>query len=156
MITKSKRINVVSAFTLIELLVTIMIIGILVTLVTFGVRQAQESARDGRRRADLENIAAVLELYRAECNRYPGSLTYGGALTGDNFIPTCSSSNVYVSAVPADPQTSSRTYSYVPNGTRSSYVLCASLEQGTGTVSGCGACAVGGSGVQCNYRITRP
>ena len=50
-----------SGFTLIELLVTMMIIGVLVSITTFGVRQAQQSTRDSRRKADLVEFAKVLK-----------------------------------------------------------------------------------------------
>lgn len=141
-----------SAFTLIELLVVVMIIGILVTLVTFGLRQAQESARDSKRRADLETIAAGLELYRAECNRYPASVSFGGSLSGGGTPATCS--GTYITAIPLDPLPTARSYSYVPNVPGSSYVLCASLEQPPNpamSTIGCGSC-----GTACNYRISRP
>lgn len=138
-------------FTLIELLVTIMIIGILVTLVTFGVRQAQESARNSKRQSDLETIAAGLELYRAECNRYPPSDSFlSGTLSGGGTPPNCTGS--YITAVPKDPQPTARKYGYSVNATGSSYSLCASLEGETGSVSECG----GGCTETCNYKISRP
>lgn len=136
-------------FTLIEVLVTIMIIGILSTIVTFAVRQAQQSARDGKRKSDLETIAAGLELYRAECNRYPATAGFltSGTLSGSTPPSTCT--GTYITNVPTDPQPS-QSYYYVPNGSGSSYALCARLETGGSSVSGCGSCS------NCNYKITRP
>ena len=65
-------------FTLIELLVVISIIGILIAVSIFGLSGARESARDARRKSDLELIRSGLELYRADCNAYPTTavLTY--------------------------------------------------------------------------------
>lgn len=137
-----------SAFTLIEILVTIMIIGILVTLVTFGLRQAQESARNSKRKSDLETIAAGLELYRAECNRYPASVSFGGSLSGGGSPTTCT--GVYISAIPQDPQPTARRYAYSTTG--ATYSLCTSLEGETGSVAGCGT----GCTATCNYKISRP
>lgn len=139
-------------FTLVELLITIMIIGILVTIATFGVRQAQQSARDGRRRSDLENLAVALELYRSDCNAYPTSL--GTSLQGNGSTTRCANSNVYMDVVPADPQGPTRRYAY--SGLGPSFVLCASLEQAPNpavSTAGCGSC---GSGFTCNWRVSRP
>ncbi len=136
-------------FTLIELLVTMMIIGVLVSITTFGVRQAQQSTRDSRRKADLEDIALGLELYRAECNRYPATL--GTSLTGGGSPATCTGS--YIAGVPVDPQPS-RSYAYSTNGPGTIVTLCAALEQPPNpavSTSGCGSC-----GTACNWRITRP
>ena len=138
-------------FTLIELLVTIMIIGILVTIATFGVRQAQESARDGKRKTDLENIAVALELYRAECNRYPNSISFGGNLSGGGSPSSCT--GAYMNNIPVDPQNPSRRYSYSTSG-GATFVLCAALEQSPNpsvSTSGCGSC-----GQSCNWRVSRP
>lgn len=136
-------------FTLIELLVTIMIIGILVTIATFGLRQAQQSARDGKRKADLEEIAIGLELYRSDCGGYPNAL--GGSLSGSPPPVTCT--GTYITTVPVDPSPP-RNYAYTrPNP--GNFIICASLEQAPNPAvdtGGCGAC--GGSG--CNWRVARP
>ena len=61
-------------FTLIELLVVISILGVLLALSVFGMQGARQSSRDGRRKADLEQIRSGLEMYRADCNAYPTTL----------------------------------------------------------------------------------
>ena len=133
-------------FTLIELLITIMIIGILVTIATFGLRQAQSSARDGKRKADLENISIGLELYRSDCNSYPDSLNRlanGSDCKGE----------VYISTLPVDPLPP-RVYTYT-RVSPGSVVLCASLEQLPNPpvpTTNCGTC--NGSG--CNWRVSWP
>lgn len=138
-------------FTLIELLVVISIIGIVVAVSIFGLSGAREASRDARRKADLELIKAGLELYRADCNSYPNTITSGSDLIGSGTPTGCSASNVYISNVPSDP-ISDRSYIYRTVG--SGYELCAGLEQGTGSVI-CGGVSSCGS-VPCNYKITNP
>ena len=113
-------------FTLIELLVTVAMVAALsagvLTLIGQGPRQ---TARDGRRAADLEQIASALELFRNDQARYPGP-TWTGDLTGGS----------YLTAVPTDP-VSGGNYTYTPApagcttaGTRcTTYSLCATREK---------------------------
>lgn len=139
-------------FTLIELLVVISIIGILMALSIFGLQGARQSARDGRRKADLELIRSGIELYKSDCGGYPSSLSPGGVLVGDDSSSTCSSSNTYISEVPADPLSPNRSYIYSSPGT--TYEICASLEDGTGSES-CGGTSSCGS-ASCNYKVVNP
>lgn len=62
-------------FTLVELLVVISIVAILATVgvASFGV--AQQSARDGRAKADVTNISRSIETSRAS-NTTTGAVTY--------------------------------------------------------------------------------
>ena len=139
-------------FTLIELLVVISIIGILIAVSIFGLSGARESSRDARRKADLELIKAGLELYRADCSSYPSSLTAGSNLVGSGTPTGCAVSNVYISGIPTDPISASRSYVYKVVG--SGYEICTALEQGSGSVS-CGGTSSCGS-VSCNYKVTNP
>ena len=141
-----------NGFTLIELLVVISIIGILVAVSIFGLSGARESARDARRKSDLELIQSGLEIYRADCNRYPTSLTAGSALVGTTPPTTCLATNTYISVVPTDPIVA-QAYRYAT--TASGYEICASLEQTTGSSVTCGGSSICGS-AQCNYKITNP
>lgn len=139
-----------NGFTLIELLVVISIIGVLVGVSIFGLSGARESARDARRKSDLELIKADLEIYKADCNNYPNSL--GSTLNGAGSSASCSVSNTYISSTPVDPISSSKTYRYATTAT--GYEICASLEQqGLSTVS-CGGSS--DCGTTCNYKITNP
>lgn len=138
------------AFTLIELLVVISIIGVLAAVSIFGLSGARESARDSRRKSDLELVKSGLEIYRADCNVYPGSL--GTTLIGTGNPTSCAVANTYISEVPVDPIPASRTYRYAT--TASGYEICASLEQ-----SGLSTVTCGGSsncGTSCNYKVTSP
>lgn len=124
-----------SGFTLIELLTVMTIIAVLVGLALVSFQGTRKTARDGKRKADLEQIRSALEMYRAD-NPTIGYPSGGlGDLSG------------YIT-IPSDPLPE-RNYSYT--GTANSYVLCAALEVGGGTVSGCGSC-----GVTCNHRVTNP
>lgn len=136
-------------FTLIELLVVISIIGILMAVSLFGLQGARQSSRDAKRKADLELVRSGIELYKADCNAYPSSLS--SPLVGDDSTTACSSSNTYIQEVPSDPNDPTRTYLYNSNGT--TYSICASLEQGGSTVT-CGG--LSNCGETCNYKVTNP
>lgn len=136
-------------FTLIELLVVISIIGVLVAVSIFGLSGARESARDARRKADLELIKGGLELYKADCNSYPATLST--SLVGTGTPTSCSVANTYISLIPVDP-IATNLYHYAV--TASGYEICASLEQtGLATVT-CGGSS--NCGTTCNYKITNP
>ncbi len=132
-------------FTLIELLVVISIIGILLALSIFGLQGARESARDSKRKADLELIRSGLEFYKSDCNAYPASL--GTSLVGSGSPASCD--GTYIAEVPTDPLPD-RNYSYASDGM--TYTLCAALEDSPGMdTTGCSSC-----GVTCNYKVTNP
>ena len=129
-------------FTLIELLVVMTIIAVLAGLALVSYQGARKTARDGKRKTDLEQIRSALEMCYSDDNSYPG-VSFGNPLTCPG------SGNTYLDSVPNDP-VSGRQYSYSTDGV--SYTLCASLETGSGSVpSGCGNC-----GTACNYKVTNP
>ena len=127
-------------FTLIELLVAMTIIAVLLGISLVSYQGARKSARDGKRKADLEQVRSALEMCRTDAGSYPpGSLSSGSDIT-------CSS-KTYMT-IPNDPLTG-RVYSYT--GTANIYTLCAALETSSEIVSGCDSCTVG-----CNYKVTNP
>lgn len=128
-------------FTLIELLVAMTIIAVLSGLALVSFQGARKSARDGKRKADLEQIRSALEMCYSGDNEYP-DFSFGGSLT-------CVGGNTYLDVVPNDP-VSDRQYSY--SHTTVNYTLCAALEVGGGSVSGCGDCG----DPDCNYKVTNP
>ena len=130
-------------FTLIELLVVMTIIAVLSGLALVSFQGARKTARDGKRKADLEEIRSALEMYRTDCGAYLTGTRYSGSTIA------CGS-NTYMT-IPDDP-ISARRYRYWSNGTN--YNLCAALEVGGGDVSGCGG--VNACGVRCNYRVRPP
>ncbi|OGM25165.1 hypothetical protein A2627_00140 [Candidatus Woesebacteria bacterium RIFCSPHIGHO2_01_FULL_39_28] len=136
-------------FTLIELLVTMSIISIIVALSLFALSGSKDQARDGKRKSDLEFIRSGLEMYRSDCGSYPAPA--GGSVPSP-LTGSCGSSATYINSVPADPQSPARIYLYArPSAT--TYELCASLEQGSGSVS-CGGSS--NCGTTCNYKVTNP
>lgn len=88
-------------FTLIELLVTISIIAILSTIGMVVYGQATMTARDARRKLDLQNIAQALEVYYQKNNSYP-LVNWGYSSPTGWTIPGLDHN--YISSLPIDPQ----------------------------------------------------
>lgn len=133
-----------AGFTLIELLVVITIIGILMGLLLVSFQGTRKSARDGKRKADLEQIRSGLEMCRSDTDTgsYPvgTTLPIAGGINCTNYLPS----------VPKDPL--DPTYLYPYSGTKNTYVLCAYLETGSGTVTDCGSCGA----LACNWKVINP
>lgn len=146
-----------SGFTLVELMVVMVIIGIIMALSTSAYQGAKASARDAKRKADLEDIRAALEIYRADCGKYPDAITAGGAIIGTE---TACSGNSYMSQVPQDPQngTKSYRYEYKYDSTTKRYTLCSTQENSSATGFNCANDAVKNCGVAgaCKYSVTSP
>lgn len=111
-------------FTLVELLVTMGVVAVLSAgVVSLIGRGPQQTARDSRRQADLQKIAAALELYRSDNGGYPSGCAGGVCLSPQ-----------YMGSVPKDP-VSNAYYNYNPtncSGAKcSGYSLCADLERTT-------------------------
>lgn len=127
-------------FTLIELLVAMTIIAVLSGLALVSFQGARKTARDGKRKTDLEQIRSALEMCYADTNNYPGTIYNDVSCTVDSTTRT------YLSGTPKDPATNGNYYYDGSAGT--SYRLCATLETGgTDTCTGCPAC---------NYKVTNP
>lgn len=146
-------------FTLIEMLVVLAIMGVIVGLTLFGIGGAREASRDAKRKADLEVLRSAVEIYKADCNKYPlgeGNpssvlATSGDSLSGDGSSSSCLTTNNYLNQIPSDPIDPNANYRYYSNGTI--YEICAALEQGTGTVTCNGSSLCGKT---CNYKVTNP
>ena len=123
-------------FTLIEILVVATITVLLTASASVGYSQFLKQSRDAKRKADIEQVRAALEMYRSNNDTYP---------VGDSYTLTLSvltSGTVYIKSLPTDPKSNSYFYS----GTVSDYKLGAYLE--TGTAVGCATgCTIG----TCNY-----
>ena len=140
-----------SGFTMIELLITMAIVAVLTTISLFALRGARESARDARRKADLETIRSGLEIYKADCNTYPTVSPLPSPLVGSGTPSTCLATNTYVQRIPTDP--AGGNYFYLSAG--STYILCSTLEDPPTPsldTSGCGTCAAGA----CQYKVINP
>lgn len=108
-------------FTLIELLVAATILGILTTIGMASYRIANQKARDGKRKADMEQVRAALEIYRTEEGVYPTQGTWTTMLAEiDDYLSA---------ATIADPKPLPHPqYTYTPAGTGRTYTVCATLE----------------------------
>jgi len=160
MISKISILN--RGFTLVELLVTVAMVGALSAgvMVMIG-RGPRESARDGRRQADLEKVGSALELMRNDNGGYPQCA--GGAVS---CVLSGVSWGTYLTAVPTDPLGAPRQYAYRPfdsgggqcsGGDRcTTFSLCAGLERNLVAVTGNPACGSCGGGINCSWRTTNP
>ena len=112
-----------AGFTLIELLIAIVIIGILTALLTANFIGARQRARDAKRKSDLRQIQAALELYRADSGNYPAAadMECGGPLLSIDSITT------YMKSIPCDPTPGWPAYEYTLNAD-GTYSLFACLE----------------------------
>lgn len=119
-------------FTLIELMVVVSIIGVLMAAGILAFSNAQQNARDARRRADIDAISKALEQYNANSGTgaYP---TTSSDL--DEFFPQ--------GEPPTDPQGAA----YDLKLTATAYCVCAELEK----VDRGNATAVGNVSGVCTY-----
>lgn len=138
-------------FSLIELLVVITIIGILIGVSFVGFSQARKSARDAKRKADLEQIRSALEIYRNDRKDYPPSFS-GCSYTSLTY----DGSDTYMTEIPKDPLCTAKYYRYNKLSINS-YCICAYLETLSVTQGTCdcgGICGV--DDTTCNYKLTSP
>ena len=107
-------------FTLVELVVVMAVLGILAGVLIVGLNPAAQfkKSRDGRRRADLEQIRSALEMCYADEGSYPvGSLSSGSNITcgGTTYM-----------TIPADPL-AGKSYTY-GSADGITYSISASLD----------------------------
>ena len=152
-----KRNSGLLGFTLIEVLVVVAIIGMLASLTLLGLQGSTQSARNTKRKTDVAEVQNAVELYKSDCKQYPTvdvfSLTT--SLKGDDSLGlnSCTSSNIYLRAIPSDPLSPDRIYRYYSDGI--TYEICASLEKTSGTVT-CGGIGTCGGGNSCNFKAVNP
>jgi general secretion pathway protein G len=135
-------------FTLIEILVVATIIGLLAAGAAAAYTQFNKQSRDARRKVDLEQVRAALELYRSNNNYYPDALT------------DLTSGTIYLQSVPTDPlDDQGYLYIYEPSPGActtncTSYTLGGLLE-GASTCTDPPAAVCNGTGsLACNYCLT--
>lgn len=124
------------SFTLIEILVVSTIIGLLSAAAFVSFTQFSKQSRDARRKTDIEQVRAALEMYRSNNNTYPANLS------------VLTSGVIYLQSVPVDPQSSS--YSYYYSGSASDFTLGAHLETDSVTCQALSA-QCGGTSGGCTY-----
>lgn len=106
-----------AAFTLVELLVVVAIIAILAAIAVPNMLEAQVRSKVSRTKADMRTLAAALEMYRVDENRFPtyhytsptGEFFMGGRAgpgiyfdTSFNGNPQLTTPVAYISSMPRD------------------------------------------------------
>lgn len=115
--------------TLVELGTVVIIIGLLMTISLVAIAPAREKARDVRRKADLERLFGILEIYRHDHNDIYPIWTQGGCLEnktapGNPFIET---------ETPSDPlRGKGHCYYYKTNLDGTNFHLLAKMEKDSG------------------------
>lgn len=125
-------------FTLIEILVVATIIALLASGAAVSYSQFTKQSRDAKRKADLEQVRAALEMYRSNNNAYYSS-SYNDTCGGVSWLSS------YISSISSDPK-SGTGYYYRCNITSNDYTLGAYLETG-----GSGSCGLCEASTNCNY-----
>lgn len=153
-------INSKRGFTLVELLVVIVIIGVLAGLALVSLQGARKLARDGKRKADLEQIRSALEMYRADNGQYP-PIDGGGWCTQISNTTYPEVKNAleagYIDPVPQDPSYAGTYRDYFYRRINDSqYALYAELEVSDISDDFSGCARIGGLNNEYDYRVTSP
>jgi prepilin-type N-terminal cleavage/methylation domain-containing protein len=104
-----------NGFTFLEILVTTVIIAIMTAVIIVSYSSASKSTRDARRKKDLGNIQAALEIYKIQNGSYPDSSSCVGG--GGWTWPGCVSplwipglDETYIPTIPVDPKNTATGY----------------------------------------------
>lgn len=90
-------------FTIVEMLIVVALLGIFATVLFSAYTLTQQTARDGRRKLDLEKLRQALELYRVDTQGYPGSST-NWVNVSDTQGPLQALVPNYIDTLPKDPR----------------------------------------------------
>ncbi len=147
-------------FTLVELMVVMVIIGILAGLTLTAFVGSRKTARDGKRKADLEQIRSALEMYRADKGQYP-PLDGGGWCTQISNPTYPQVKNAleagYIASVPQDPLYAGTYQDYFYRRINNSqYALYAELETLNVNDDFSGCARIGGTNNEYDYKVTNP
>jgi general secretion pathway protein G len=112
-----------SGFTIIELLVVVAIIALLTTIGLISFNQTNKRARDGKRKADLEQVRSALVLYRTDNGAYPSSITWSSMAPIQTYISATSVKDPLPSPYAQ--------YTYTSASPYTTFTLCATLEATT-------------------------
>lgn len=126
-------------FSFIEILVVVTIISLLTAVAVASYSTFLKTSRDAKRKTDLEQVRAALEMYRSTVDTYPVGSVWSTTL---NILTT---PVTYIQRLPTDPK--NPTYTYYYTGSISDYTLGTYLEGG-GT-----NCMGGQCGGNCNYCV---
>ncbi len=123
------------SFTLIEILVVATIIGLLAVGGMVSYSQITKQSRDARRKADLEQIRAALEMYRSNNNYYISASNRGNCSTVLSYL---TSGTIYLQKIPTDPKSTNFYYCNISNNDftigaylETSNVTCVSRQCGS-------------------------
>lgn len=146
--------KITSGFTMIEILVVVTIIGILFGVGIISYSSITQSSRDARRKTDLEQIRAALEMWRSAeptaLGQYPDF-----PQSNCSDLNTIVNFSEYLPQIPEDPKAASGTMYYVCESSANTYSLYSVLEAASttdcGVSCGDGTCeyAVGPYGKTC-------
>lgn len=114
------------SFTLIEILVVATILGLLAAAGFITYTQLARQSRDAKRKLDLEQVRAALEIYRSNIGSYPFSSVPPSWSVDLNVL---TAPVVYLKKLPQDPNPD--LYSYYYYGSDIDYVLATHLENGS-------------------------
>ena len=144
-------------FTLIELLVVSTIITVLIGIASVSYVRTTQSARDAKRKTDLEQIRQALETYRSENGYYSRPSAANQYYLTNPSLQT--SLSPYITTIPSDPKNpSGYKYRYVVPGTKpTSYSLYAALENTNDpAIDSTITASCGNATIICNYSVTNP
>jgi len=100
-----------AGFTLVEVMVTMVIIGLLATVVVLNVLPAQDKATVQKVRTDIATLSQALELYKLDMNTYPESLEFlttpPSGEADDRYQP-----GGYIKFLPRDPWNKDYLYAF--------------------------------------------
>lgn len=88
-------------FTLVELLVVIIVLGILASIVVFGVAQFRTDAQAAACKADMKQVSTAADAYNAKTGAYPAGATDAdriGVLVTGGYLKAAPTSTVTLTA----------------------------------------------------------